>query len=437
MKTKNNMRSPHVFILLFFILILGVKESYSQDEYARSVIKKLASKEYRGRGYVFDGDRKAAKFISEEFKRMGLAPLSGKSYYQKYNLSANVFPGKVDVKINGEWIIPGQDYLVDAASPSVKGEFSIVNLPFHSLSSTTKVDSVKSIAKGGFILIDETDDADMSVEQKAVAKNIIESLKKDESDAFKGIILITNDKLTWRSLTYQNPKLALIIDKKRIKEVDFKTITLDVQSKLIPNYETQNVVAVLEGTQPSDSILVVTAHYDHIGALGKKVYFPGANDNASGTAMLLTLADHYSKNRPEHTIVFLAFSGEEIGLLGSKHFVDNPLVDLKKIKFLVNLDMAGTGDDGVQVVNGTIFKDKYEQLVQLNNEHNLLPAVKVRGAMSRSDHHWFYENQVPSFFIYTLGGIAAYHDIYDIEATLPLTNFNNYSKLLTLFIDQL
>ena len=437
MKIKNNIKLYPALILLLTFFILTINQGFSQDQYARSIIKKLTSKEYRGRGYVFGGDRKAAKFISEEFKRMGLKPLNGKSFYQKYILSANVFPGTVDVKIDDEWIVTGHDYLIDAASPSIKGKFSIVDMPLAYLTSDRKVDSIISIAKGKFILIDEAEDQGISVDEKIAAKMVIERLKKNENTGFRGLILVTNDKLTWRSLTYQNAKAVVIIDKKSIENRDLKTIELTVDSKLIPNYETQNVVAILEGTVPSDSILVVTAHYDHIGALGKKVYFPGANDNASGTAMLLALADYYSKNKPKHTIVFLAFSGEEIGLLGSKHFVENPLFGLSKIKFLINLDMAGTGDDGIQVVNGTIFKKEYDLLVQLNEEHHLLPAVKVRGPMSRSDHHWFYENQVPSFFIYTLGGIAAYHDIYDIEATLPLTNFNNYSKLLKLFINEL
>jgi aminopeptidase YwaD len=69
-----------------------------------------------------------------------------------------------------------------------------------------------------------------------------------------------------------------------------KTIELDVEAKFLPVYQTQNVAGVIKGTSLTDSMLVVTAHYDHLGMMGKKVYFPGANDNASGTAMLLTLA---------------------------------------------------------------------------------------------------------------------------------------------------
>ena len=89
--------------------------------------------------------------------------------------------------------------------------------------------------------------------------------------------------------------------------------------------------------------------------MGKDVYFPGANDNASGVAMLLNLANYYSKkeNQPKCSIAFIAFAGEEAGLLGSKYFSEHPLIPLNKMKFLVNLDLLGTGDEGMMVVNAT------------------------------------------------------------------------------------
>ena len=164
---------------------------------------------------------------------------------------------------------------------------------------------------------------------------------------------------------------------------------------------------MVKGTSGKDSTLVLTAHYDHLGLLGKKVYFPGANDNASGVAMLLSMARYYAKNPPEYNMVFLAFSGEEIGLLGSKAFIEQPLTDLSKIKFLVNFDLAGTGDEGIKVVNGTIFKTDFDRLQQLNERYHLLPKVEIRGEACNSDHCLFYAKGVPCFFIYTQGGIQS------------------------------
>src|SRR6201999_64747 len=104
-------------------------------------------------------------------------------------------------------------------------------------------------------------------------------------------------------------------------EYDYKTvdeIEVSVGAKFIRNYTSQNVIGYVKGKDNPDSFIVFTAHYDHLGQMGKKVYFPGANDNASGVAMLLSLARYYSKpeHKPKCSIVFIAFGGEEVALLG-------------------------------------------------------------------------------------------------------------------------
>ena len=122
-------------------------------------------------------------------------------------------------------------------------------------------------------------------------------------------------------------------------------------------------------------------------------------------------------------------------LLGSKHFVESPLFDLSKIKFLLNFDISGTGDDGIQVVNGSVYRDQFDRLKKINEEQELLSQVKIRGAACNSDHCMFDSKGVPNFFIYTLGGIQAYHDIYDKSETLPLTEFEDYFRLVVAFVD--
>ncbi|MEO8762057.1 MAG: M28 family peptidase, partial [Bacteroidia bacterium] len=181
-------------------------------------------------------------------------------------------------------------------------------------------------------------------------------------------------------------------------------------------------------------VIMFTAHYDHLGMMGSKTYFPGANDNASGVSMLLNLVKYYTKNPPKYKTVFVFFAGEEAGLLGSKYFTENPPFELSKIKFLINLDLLGTGDEGITVVNATVFKSQFELLKKINAEKNYLPLVKPRDKAHNSDHYWFTERGVPSFFIYTMGGIKAYHDVYDVSKTLPLTKYKAVFNLLTDFI---
>ena len=94
----------------------------------------------------------------------------------------------------------------------------------------------------------------------------------------------------------------------------------------------------------------------------------------------------------------------------------------------------GTGDEGMMVVNGAIHTKEFDLLLHFNEENKLLPAIKKRGKAANSDHYFFSQKGVPSFFFYTLGGINAYHDIYDIPSTLPLTKYKEVFELINGFI---
>jgi Zn-dependent M28 family amino/carboxypeptidase len=185
-----------------------------------------------------------------------------------------------------------------------------------------------------------------------------------------------------------------------------------------------------------DSFIVFTAHYDHLGMMGDNTMFPGAHDNASGVAMALDLMKHYANpdNKPYYSVVFIATAAEELGILGSKYFCANPLFGLEKIKFLINLDMVSTGDEGIMVVNGAVFTEEYDKLVKINTEKSYLKAISKRGEAKNSDHWFFYRNGVKCFFIYTLGGVSEYHNIYDKPEALPYTEYNDIFKLLTDFV---
>ena len=173
--------------------------------------------------------------------------------------------------------------------------------------------------------------------------------------------------------------------------------------------------------------------------MGKHAYFPGANDNASGVAMLLELAAHYARpeNRPAYSVAFLLFGGEEAGLLGSAYFVAHPLVPLKRIKFLINLDLLGTGEEGATVVNGRVFEAPYHRLVALNEAHHYLLQLAPRGRAANSDHFPFSEAGVPAFFIYTRGGSKAYHDVNDRPKALSLVGFAGTYKLVHALLNKL
>ena len=422
---------------LFLVLISVHLFSFSQDiEYAKRIIEKLSSPEFKGRGYVENGDKISADYISKEFLSLGLLPGNKKSYYQKFDISVNTLPNKVSLKIDGTELKPAVDFLIESSCPSISGKFPIIKTSRSEIASQPKLLSLINSASNSFILIDCRDKKNEKPDVSKRIDELVQLLKYSPQVSIKGIIIYTNDKLTWEASSVQNVRPVITLH----KEFDLtavNTLEINIDAKLLPAYETQNVIGSLKGTSGSDSTIVVLAHYDHLGMMGKDTYFPGANDNASGVAMILNLARHYSVNKPKYTMVFIALSGEEAGLLGAKAFTEKPLIDLKKIKFLVNFDLAGTGEEGIKVVNGSVYKDKFDLLSTINKQHNLLPKVDIRGPACNSDHCLFYQKGVPCFYIYTLGGIQAYHDINDRSETLPLTEFGDYQKLMIMFFDSL
>jgi putative aminopeptidase FrvX len=417
-----------ILTTLFFTLFFCQNVFCQNIGYAKSIIDTLTSPYFSGRGAVNNGEQKAADFILKEYKKFGLSKI-GTSFFQPFSYPINTFPDVVEVKIDSKKLVAGIDYLVEPSSCKMQGDFQLI---WYNESNVPTLKQLKKLSnqrffENKFIVIDN-----ISTESKA---DEFELLKINAVGA-SGIILLEENKLTHHLSTKVTDYVTLRVIRTSLNSFA-KNISIKIDQQFLPNYTSQNVIGQLTGTKYPDSIIVFSAHYDHLGKMGNDVYFPGANDNASGVAMLLNLAEHYSKNAPEKTIVFMAFGAEESGIIGSKYFTENPTFPLKNINFLINLDLLGTGDEGIQIVNGSVFQQQFDQLVAINQKHQLLPQIKIRGKAANSDHYWFSEKGVPAFFIYTLGGIKAYHDIDDISTTLPLTEFEDCFRLLTLFVSEL
>lgn len=372
------------------VLLLICIKSFAQDvDAARKTIDTLTSEYFWGRGYTNNGLKKAAEYLAAEFKHYGLNPLAGKNYCQEFQFPVNTFPGKMDVSVNGIELIPGRDFIITPDSRGTK-------------------------AKGKLTEQDSTHF--MNAESR--------------------VIVSLENKLTWsvadKAQDYTNIQLIKSVFKEKPS-----SFQVNIENKEVAAFNAWNVCGMVKGTRKPDSLIVITAHYDHLGGMGKETFFPGANDNASGTTLLLNLAKHYSENPPPYSIVFICFAGEEAGLIGSKYFSEHPLINLSSIRFLINIDLAGTGDEGITVVNASVFPKEFAILKEINTTNNYLAQVKSRGKAANSDHYWFTEKGVPSFFIYTLGGIKAYHDVFDVAETLPLTEYSDLFNLITSFNSRL
>ena len=376
--------------LFVFSFILIPCFSFCQDiKYAHKLVDTLTSPYFWGRGYTKDGMSKAANFIAQQFHSFGLQPMAGNNYFQSFSYPVNTFPGNMLVSINGKKLAPGKDFII---SPESRG--------FHGKGNLQQQDSTHFI------------------------------------DAASRIIVSLEDKLTW-SVAGEPANYTMVEADKKILTNLPVTIDANIDNKQVQNFKASNVCALVKGTAKPDSVIVISAHYDHLGGMGKDTYFPGANDNASGTSLLLNLSKYYAVNPQPYTIAFICFAGEEAGLKGSEYFTRNPLIPLKNIRFLLNLDLEGTGDEGITVVNAAEFPAEFRYLNEANDAGNYLTKINARGKAANSDHYWFTEKGVPAFFLYTLGGIKAYHDVFDKAATLPLTEFEDLFKLIIKFNEKL
>jgi hypothetical protein len=415
------MKILYTFIACFIINI----SVYSQEkEYAKWIINKLASPEMKGRGYVDKGDLKAAKFIASEMSRHGLKPLY-KKYLQEYIFSINTFPGDMNLYVDGKELKPGMDYLVSLASPQTKGNFELQWLLNDSIKDSPLYSKLMSSNLSGSVIVTDKYHKEFSDTNLLRAAGYI--YLKDSASI-----------LTWRASNGHKLKDFFVLDIKTGKVTpQNRAIYLNFEQEFIPEYSTNNVAGMITGQKEPDSFMLITAHYDHLGMMGEHTLFPGANDNASGVAAMLNLAKHFSMpgNEPACSMVFIALSGEEAGLLGAEYCAQTPPVALQNIRFLVNLDMVGTGSDGITVVQANIYPKAYDLLVKINADNEFIRQVKSRGESCNSDHCPFYKKGVPSVFIYSMGSEwPHYHDPGDTPDKLPLTEYDDIIRLLVNFI---
>lgn len=406
-------------ISLFLIPLFGFSQNLP---FVKEQVKILSDSSFYGRGYIHNGSNLAADYVASQFEKIGLKPVDT-TYFQPFEFEVNTFPTRTVISCDGKKLKEGYDYLIDPVSGLSSGTFKIVSLDSSNFQSDG---SVPAINKKNVYVIDMA-----GIDTEGERSHSLEFTSR--ALAKSPVIRLQSDKLMWTVGQQQFPNVLVEIEKDHFC-ANAKKAEIQVKNKEIP-FTARNVIGKIEG-ENHDSCLVITAHYDHLGMMGDAL-FPGASDNASGTAMLLNFAQYYSQNKPKYDLYFIAFAAEEAGLIGSHFFVENPTFPLLKIKFLINLDLMGSAADGIAVVNGTLFPERIAKLQAINTSENLLPRIKLRGKAANSDHYWFSENGVPAIFIYTIGNEKAYHDVHDVYEGLDWANYDPLFTLLTQFIKTL
>lgn len=410
-------------LLLAGSALLSARAQDALTQRARGWLDTLCSPAFHGRGYVSDGDRIASDWIAGKFRQFGLQPVK-KDYFQPFQFNVNSFPDSVKVSIDGRPLQPGHAFIVDAESGKAQGAYALVHITADDLNGPERRGMTMGVLSGKAACVHwpETRNSDS-----------LRLFRQWERDLMHhGPVVKPVKKLTWSVATEALPYPLIEVSSPLLCDSS-ASIALSVRNQLLVRRSARNVLGMVKGT--GKGWIVIGAHYDHLGRMGPDTYFPGANDNASGTAMLLSLAEHFAKGRkPRHNLLFVAFAGEEAGLIGSEWCaVDRP-IDWKQARMMINLDILGTGDDGVMVVNATAQKKAFDRLVALNGAKGHVKEVRARGPACNSDHCPFVQRGVPAVYLYTLGGAAHYHDVNDRADTLPLTAFADLHALLREFI---
>lgn len=416
-------------IIPIVIIFCSLKPGISQDStYVRSIIDELSSEKYFGRGYLKSGCKKAATFLSKEMGKAGLKPY-GDNYSQEINFSVNSFPENITLKSGEQILNPGTDYMPDPNCGDIKGTFKVFTVDSSKIKDSATISEIKKTdMSDSFFVIP------LFAFEKGSSKRLIRNQVNKNFFNAKGYIFLVDNYPVWGVGHEQRdfPVINMVKDFYPVRE-DSIYIEIDTEMKEVVE---KNLIGYLPGK--TDKTIAFTAHYDHLGGIGDSVYIPGAHDNASGVGMCLDLARHFSNNPVDYNVVIMFFAGEEAGLHGSYNYVNDPLFPLGNIDFLINLDLVGTGEDGITIVNAkdSIYKEEWELFKNINKKNSFLSGIKARKVTPNSDHYPFHRKGVKSVFIYSKGGNTFYHHVKDDSEHVSLSNYNGIFNLVKTFANK-
>lgn len=413
--------------VLIFLLLFATVQLYAQDlAHYKKVVKELSSSRYQGRGYAKGGANKAGKFLEREYLKSGADTV----ICQHFTIDINTFCGKMQMWADGKKLTPGVDFAMREYSPGVKGEFPV----YH-------VDTLNYNAEKMF--------ADLAKPEYANSLVCVEfwfayrhrgdfsKLQKAGQCTNAGLIQTFSSPIKFFKAYGHRviDKPIIWVTPEAIEGV--KRVRVNVENEFLKGYDLFNVIAKVEG-ELHDSCYVFTAHYDHLGNLGRKIFYAGANDNASGTAALVTLAAYYAQNRPKYDIYFLSFSGEDANLRGSEFYANNPIVPLDRIKYLFNIDMIGDNNPVQYCEVSDEGMKGFALFEKINEENNFFKSLNRGALAANSDHYPFAKRHVPCIFFENESGDAFqyYHTIYDDYKHAIFDSYEPVFKIVTTFIER-
>lgn len=469
-------------LLLFSILFVSASVSaQTSEQQIRLHVGRLASDEFAGRKTGESGARKAGEYVAEQFRKAGLQPAVGGSFNQFFPFITGVEPAKTGNTFfhrsaKGGKSVRTDDVRVIGFSPSATIENApVVFAGFGIEARESNYNDIAGINFNGKVVVVFDGHPEGANQRTPLARFSIHFKAKQFKDkgAVAMVVISTHAKLSDEKLTsttydpstgeaalpvfvatmksaasmlgVAEPTLASVkqslVDKKDVGAVaKISTDTIANISVKIVKKETQafNVIGVLPGNDPKlkDEYIVIGAHYDHLGKGGrtsldpysKKIHY-GADDNASGSSALIELARQFASDKKNRrTILFMGFGAEEEGLIGSKHYVNNPIFPIDKTVAMFNMDMIGRLTDGKLTVGGVGSAEGFRAMVEAANGNGPSQRFNLQlneDGFGPSDHASFYGRQIPVLFFFT-GTHTDYHKPSD---TADKVNYQGLVKI--------
>jgi len=466
-------RKISIMLILAMIFTGSVfSQKYNQTDSLKKHIYYLASDELAGRKPGTPGIVKAAAYIVQQFKEIGIKPF-GDTYLQPFKLLVGATLDKNNaLNINDKTLKLGTDFVPSEISSNGKAEGKVVFTGYGLDKNFGKASYEGIDVKGKWVLVirGSIDPADKSA--RAILTG---DYSKAMTAADKGAVGVLFVNPSWnsdekiaekviygRTMGTVNIPVVMISQKEALsiigKSADYlnkfpvdnepasfvtKTNVVAETSFQLQYQTTNNVVGFLEGSDPKlkDEYIVVGGHYDHLGYGGPGsgsrkpdtiAIHNGADDNASGTAGVIELARRIKADKGSfgRSFVFITFSAEELGLLGSQYFVANPTVPIASIKGMINLDMVGRLKDEL-TIEGTGSSAEADSVLTVLEKGRPFKVTHSTGAAGGSDHTSFYNKGVPVFFFFS----GMHYDYHTPTDKANLINYTGESQILDMAFD--
>lgn len=467
-------------LVLILVLILGVR-NYSQSNSFKSSIDKTDLKNYitiltsdslNGRLTGTIGQKKAAKFIADKFKEIGLIDINNSKYLEKFNLNKTKW-GEVYLRTENKKFDNFVDLIYHGEPNNDEIEIEII---FGGLGTEEHLNKIN--LKNRFVLVftNNLRAPNKSIrdlkERNALGLILVnpnnteqfESMKKTQKDFFlkERMVFQRNDSSTNYSSNFldqfvipanqlkeiigkSQKQLNELINSDKIENCPISKVKIK-RERIIEEIETENVVGYINGN--SDKSIVISAHYDHLGENGK-YYYPGADDNASGVSALLELAETFvTIKNLKYNIIFLATTGEENGLLGSYYHVKKLDFNPDSILVNLNMDMISRTDDkhsskenylysigtDINPKIASYFKTADHLVPDSYFDYSYDNSNDLSGVYHLSDQYSFYKKKIPSIMLFS-GLHNDYHKFSDKVEKIDFQLLENRVKLISKVIE--